>query len=847
MQMTVKKVVSTLLANSMLVLVVGTAVACRQGSGELVPMNTTYGDNHIVAPGIGGEYTYRSYATALGNNWNPHSWETAGDNIIAGYTTTPLVSMSVKDSVNGIFQWVYEMATDIRDVTKDNQGDLIKYNVTLQQGKTAETTESGFVFEIKLNPNAKWEDGSEITADDYIYSMQQLLNSKMRNYRANLYYAGESAVAGGSAYYNSETPIYDVVVPAYGEGETPDYSFDIYANKVYLDPDSKEMTFAGYTIAEMCNQYKKIDKTLFDSLNKQANAYGFIEVTQENKADVLKMLDQYCAAFDVSIFTDEAKTIVNENYFKEFLFYNTGRVSEKVSYDQVGCYKVDQYTIRYVTQTYLEINYFLSACTSTWLVKKDLYEANKDISGELVTTKYGTSQEAYSSCGPYKIASLQTDKQIVFNRNENWYGWEKDEKGNLFSMTDFEVDGKKIPQYQTTRVVIDVMDEAAAKQAFLKGQLTEWTPTSNELSAYATSEQLYQADETYTMSFFFNTNPDALKTMDRSKGNTNSVVLSNTNFRKAFSLAINRKEFVTATAGYKPEFALMNDLYHYNIYNDPASSYRKTNEAMQAIVNLYGVEYGEGKVYATLKEAYDSITGYNLEQARALMKKACDELVSAGLYTKGQEIRIRIGWAKGAMTADDNAQVVLMNNYINAAIKGSGFGKITLEGIGNIKDRYGDVPNGEYAIGYGAWGGAAFYPFRNFQVYMDPSQYGIHEAANYDPTTETLTLKVNGKDVTMTWQAWSNSMMGSAVYADADFATKLSITAQLEEAFLKTYYRIPLCATTTCSMLSYQVDYYTQEYNIMYGFGGLRLMTYNLSDADWGQYVASQGGTLNYE
>ena len=70
--------------------------------------------------------------------------------------------------------------------------------------------------------------------------------------------------------------------------------------------------------------------------------------------------------------------------------------------------------------------------------------------------------------------------------------------------------------------------------------------------------------------------------------------------------------------------------------------------------------------------------------------------------------------------------------------------------------------------------------------------------------------------------------------------------AQLEEIYLKFYYRIPLCSTTVCTLLSYQINYYTEDYNIMYGFGGLRLMTYNYNDADWAAYVKSEGGTLNY-
>jgi oligopeptide transport system substrate-binding protein len=228
------------------------------------------------------------------------------------------------------------------------------------------------------------------------------------------------------------------------------------------------------------------------------------------------------------------------------------------------------------------------------------------------------------------------------------------------------------------------------------------------------------------------------------------------------------------------------------------------------------------------------------------MAEALAELTEAGLYKAGEKIHIRIGWAKGALTSDDNAQAALMNKYINAAAQEAGFGEITLEAVGSINDRYGDVPAGEYAVGYGAWGGAAFYPFRNFQVYMDPDQYEINEAANWDPKTETCTLVVNGEEVTMTYQQWSQSMMGTGKFANADFKTKLAITAQLEEIYLKFYYRIPLCATTVCTLLSYQINYYTEDYNIMYGFGGLRLMTYNYNDADWAAYVKSEGGTLNY-
>ena len=440
-------------------------------------------------------------------------------------------------------------------------------------------------------------------------------------------------------------------------------------------------------------------------------------------------------------------------------------------------------------------------------------------------------------------------KQIVFVQNENWFGYTKNADGSLTSMTsaeDFQVDGKDVQQYKATSVVIDVMDDSTAKQAFLKGDLSDWQPTAEELVNYSTSDQLYKMDETYTMSFFFNTDLESLKQMDTSKGNQNSVVMSNIKFRKAMSYAINRQEFVTATAGYKPVYYILNGLYYYDVYNNPDSIYRDTDEAMQAICNLYGVEYGEGKAYATLKDAYKSINGYNLTLAKQIFTEACDELVAAGLYNKGDEIKIRIGWAKGALQTSDTAQVNLITKEVNAALEGTGFGKITFEAVGNLADRYKSVTNGEFAIGYGAWGGAAFYPFTNFRVYCDPDYVSIHEAACWDPTTETLTININGVDDTMTWQKWSNSME-SGKYASADFKTKLTILAAMEENYLAKYYRIPLAVSTICEMLSFQVKYYTDEYNIMYDFGGLRLMEFNYDDEAWKKAVADQGGVLKYE
>ena len=122
-------------------------------------------------------YTYHSYSSALGSNWNPHTWETNADSSIAGYIESPLVDLSIKDSKKGEYQWVYEMATAVTDVTKTHQNDLVKYAATLPDGVTDATqVEEGMVYEIKLNQKAKWQNGEAINADTYINSMKLLLS-----------------------------------------------------------------------------------------------------------------------------------------------------------------------------------------------------------------------------------------------------------------------------------------------------------------------------------------------------------------------------------------------------------------------------------------------------------------------------------------------------------------------------------------------------------------------------------------------------------------------------------------------------------------------------------------------
>ena len=76
---------------------------------------------------------------------------------------------------------------------------------------------------------------------------------------------------------------------------------------------------------------------------------------------------------------------------------------------------------------------------------------------------------------------------------------------------------------------------------------------------------------------------------------------------------------------------------------------------------------------------------------------------------------------------------------------------------------------------------------------------------------------------------------------------RLLLIAALEKEVLKVYYSVPLYNEYSASLISYQTEYISYEYNTFMGYGGIRYMTYNYSDAEWERAVAEEDGQLNYK
>ena len=759
------------------------------------------------------EYTYVTYMGKEGTTWNPHAWETNADDIFSAYVFPSFVaSIPAED---GGFEWFFEAATGIEDVTADYAGS--------EDWVVPEDATENYVYKIKLREGVAWEDGTEIDADAYIYSMQQLLDPTMKNYRANTYYNGASALQGARDYYESdkagEIKYLSPLSGSVEEGTTLYFSTELPVEAFGASLEASEENYGSY--------YEVDGVNIVDKYKGQ----GVIEVTEEVQADLVALAG--------NLYSDP------ENDWVELAQVEDG-VYRDQDFSYVGLLKGDNdYELIYILDQPSTEFYFLSSLTGNWIVHEELYEAGKSTVEDLVATDYATDAETTISFGPYRLVSYEPGRQMRLERNESFYGYSLPEWDNM---------------YQADNIVYEIIDDPnTALQLFNSGQLDDVALDATTIENYRFSDYLVMADNSYTFRFVFATDPASLESLEAEAGDgSNKQVLQYTDFRKAISLSLNRTEIAQqTTAGNKPGFFLFNSLYYYDVENDPASIYRNSAQGMKVVLDLYGIEYDENATAEELQPIYDSVSGYDVEEASTLFQSVYDQAIADGTYTDGQKIVLNVMISAAASLAPDSTrQMDLVNDMITAATEGTGFeGLITVNYQTGAEDRYGDIARGQREAIIGAWGGAAFYPFSTVRVYVDADYMGglenIHESNGWDPSTVELTLTYDWDgtgetEQTRTLTGWSQSINGAGDYAtDPDIS--LYILSRLELAILESYQNIPIYTGTDVQLHSQKLDYYTYEYNIMYAFGGLRLYEFNYDDVAWAEYVEDQGGELNYE
>ncbi|NLW21226.1 MAG: hypothetical protein GXY84_07650 [Clostridiales bacterium] len=760
-------------------------------------------------------YTYNTALTAMGGglDWNPHTWETSDDSIILDYITTGFYAYKLNTAKDG-YSVMPEMAAELPvDVTSEYVGQL-----GVEEGETAKA------WRIALNQNAVWENGEKITADNYIYSMQQQLNPKMLNRRADSFYDGDFSIVNAKNYLYAGQVAYTKL------GEETVEAAQEAGKDLFIDIH-EFWGMAGALDAEGNEAPKYVsitDETLYRDL-----------AVEDEEADEAWVSGKYI--FDTYL----APGAQYNSYAGEYMA--TSAIMSGATWDEVGLKKVDDYTIDIILEKKVEEASFYMPynMSSNWLVYEPLYEASKkffDADGAevateeeaaSVTTDYQTTIEKTMGYGPYKLTYFELDKQFTLERNDTWYGYS---------------DGRHLGQYQTDRIVYTVIAEQATRLlAFLAGELDTVGLQSQDMEKYASSKYISYEPQSFTTKITFNTDYEKLL----SHG-TNSQVVVVDEFRQAFAFALDREHFATAyTAAGSAGYGMLNYLYTYNPFT--GAIYRDSDPAKEALVNTYGVTFGEGKDYATLDEAYEAMTGYDMAKAQALMATAYDKAVDAGIYDGESEVKIDFR----VYNADEIyvQMFTYLDTQVQEAVKGSGFdGKLSLN-MTVDPDYYETMYSGGADMIFTTWGGAAMAPFGMMaQVYTDAADgSGNQMEVGFDTDKIALTYTVNGEQITESlrnWTIWANNganeLLDSKIgkFGDLTYESRCAFYAKMEEAYLAYYVTTPLYYRNVASLESQKVNFPVDTYLQLVAFGGISYMTYNYDDAGWADYIANN--TLEY-
>jgi len=772
-------------------------------------------------------YTYNLSLSTFPTLWNIHNYETSTDAEIADYITTGFYTFDYNETLDG-YAMVPHMAVDFPvDVTADYIG---QYG--LEEG--AENR----AYVITLRDDLKWEDGTPINANDFVESYKRLLNPDAQNYRADGMYSSSLVMHNAEGYLKSGKTVKspaDSIVEVYSEDLDADLIFSLAPPSGSDGEVSMRPAFgfpASYD-AVACADYI-ISNYLADSaFTAEAAAAMEGKTLAEIKAD-----ETLKAAWEALI--GWWQTEPNE----ELDFFLMNNQFPEVAWEEVGFQALSDNELLLVIDKPLSGFYLHYALTSSYLVNIELYDSCITYVDGVYTNTYGTSAETTMSYGPYKLTSFQADKQFTLEKNEYYFDLSDD-------------------TYQTTHIVYDYVPEASTRlELFLEGKLDSYGLTKEDMETYSLSDHCYYTpgDSIYFM--VFNPDMEALTNNQAAAGeNINKTILTLTEFRQAMSFAMNRAEFCLATSPTNgAAFALFSEL----IISDPESgtAYRTTDEAKNTMANFWGVseEYGEGKLYADIDEAIDSITGYNLTKAQQLFDAAYDKAVAEGLMDEDDVVQILVGTPNNTSSFYNNGYEYIVNNYTEA-VKGTKLeGKLTFTRDDTLGNGFSDaLKNNQVDMLFGVgWTGSALDPYGLMEVYVSPNyQYDD----SWDTSKVEMTLAIDGVDYTASLYDWYTAMSGVAVTlkaadgtelefscgsADNDPVTRMQILAGLENAILTNYTTIPLMDASSAGLKGMQIQYYTEDYVFGMGRGGVKYNTYNYTDAEWAAFVEENNAVLDY-
>ncbi len=785
-------------------------------------------------------YTYNASLSTFPTNWNPHVYQTNTDATILDYTTMGFYGFDYNENLNG-YKMVTEMASAFPvDVTADYVG---RYGI--KEGDTAK------VWKIALNTNAKFDNGDPINADTYVESLKLLLNPVAANYRADSVYSGDMKIFNAENYLKQGKTLRVSALEKYTEW---DKAVEEFSDKLIFDLSASHV---GNWLSSSYSSYVKANgaawtvSALFGTATeaevKSLEGKSYAEISAD--ATLNDIWTRVLGAW---------QTDPNE----ELHFWAYDYTYPTMNFDEVGIESVDGgNSLVLALINPLEGFYLHYSLTSSWLVHPATYKACESNKDGIYSNTYGTSADKYVGYGPYKLTYFLKDAEIKFHRNDSFYGFES---------------GKT---YQATDINIKYVEQASTRLSmFLSGQLDAYGLTAEDMKDYQSSKHTYYTDGDSTWFMAFNPDVVGLKAAEDTANegkkagepHADKEILSIKEFRQAWCYALDRAKYaLTLDPMGNPAKAL----YSTMIISDPenGTAYRTTEEAKKVIVAFWGLadEVGEGKTYATLDDAIEAISGYNLAKAKELFNVAYDKAIELGYMTENDYVEIQIGIPKAAAAYYSNGADFIINNYTEA-VKGTKLeGKLKFTKSGDLGNSFSDyLKNNTVDLLFGVgWTGSALNPYGLIEAYTT-SQYQYDPGWDTSATTADVALDLGTGEKTYRASvlAWTEALGGKEIEiaevvdgkaskdkvkfkagTEADMSIRLKVLAALEGAVLEQYDMIPLLTDSSAALKGMQIKYYTEEYVYGVGRGGVKYMTFNYTDGDWDAFVKSQGGTLNYK
>lgn len=776
-------------------------------------------------PNQSGFYTYGDTVSLMATNWNPHTYQSENDSYPISYIQYGFYDVLFADDTYTTYKIVPAMAAAYPvDVTSEYVGE--KWGIDEDDEYRA--------WKIALNPDAKFENGTVINADTYLYSMKMLLDPQRNNYRASDWMDTASfALQGGYEYYWSDKSedkcLYYLENKAELSYETTDMWLDIdNFNCVFFGRPAGDYYKAGYTAyfdvtinGETYNVYEKY-------------AGKVVKVT----AEMIEELNAVSAKFG------DTKPLA----WQEWVYVTI--THEHVSFDNVGILKTGEYELTFILNksiggatgsTYEECEdafYLLYALGGNFLVYPEYYEKytqyNDD--GSYKTTTYNTSLETTMSYGPYKLSKFTRDAYMQYDRNENWFGYNTE----------------KYPQYkglyQTDRVTVNtVKDSETNKLMFLKGQIMGYGLQATDMEDYRLSRYAYHTPADTIFFLVLSGHKDIL---NRQTETVNKSMILNENFRKGMAVVYDKAALCsTISPARTGAYGIIGNTYVIN----PATgeTYRESDAAKEVLCEYYGVKYGEGETYETLDEAVDSITGFDANLAKQYLVKAFEEEIAAGNLTDKQTVIIDYS---GDSSAFIDKTLNYMTEQVNKILAGTGYeNRIKFTVTANAGDQWSDfIKDGSRDACLCGWTGSRMDPFGLPELYIDTNR--AYDAAWADNTNTKLTITVEGEDITLTMDQWQKALQGNVQKVDgveynfghgkASVETRTYILSRLELAILETGSYIPMMQNAGLSLRSAKAHFANSEYNALLGWGGITYLTYDYDDAQWYAFVKSMNNDL---